>query len=334
MAPIVTAYSINGTRTTRLLKIQADAATMVLVQRTIATNELASDYLSSAQLEVLEERLSLITDNVAQADVNSLTGLLAALVSVSDITGVTVIKGVVAGGVESLQIQNMQSGATYYALVSIIHSIGALNLPIGAREQLLGFSGGSGGSAQLTFAGSFKSTVGGFVLPDGTTLADSGDLGGGPLSSSIVSTGCAAGNVDTDLLVYNAPANTLATTGRGFRDRFFGTAGTGNDKGLTFWFGTSGGSSVASFSTSQLANGSGYRWFADLTVLRTGTNTQILIGEFRIYLNNIFNGDSQSFRAINETKSANESQIITVKASGEAAGANQVIGNAMIIDSI
>ena len=126
MAPTVTPTKLNANGDTVLLKIVADDVEMTLVTRNQTTNALASDYLTTEQLALLEARLALVTANIAAADVASINNLLAALLIVSDVTGTTTPQGSVAAGVESLKLVGMTAASTYYVVISVPHSRGPM----------------------------------------------------------------------------------------------------------------------------------------------------------------------------------------------------------------
>jgi hypothetical protein len=146
---------------------------------------------------------------------------------------------------------------------------------------------------------------------------------GGKLFASATAVGTPASTVETDLIAYSLPANSLSSNGMGLRIRAWGTTGAnGNQKTVNLYF----GSTILIASPTAGANNKD--WVLEAVLLRSGTTSQGSIGGGQ------FNGTTLAtdYTAPAETLSG----AVTVKVTGKNnnATANDIVAQGMLIEYI
>lgn len=145
-----------------------------------------------------------------------------------------------------------------------------------------------------------------------------------PLKVDLTSTGNGADQTEDTLISYSIPANTMGANGvQGFKIKAWGTLATnGDNKQVKLYFGT------VSIATGVITD-SNKNWFLELNVYRSGTNTQVIVGEGQ--------RDTTSITPTVTTGTETETAAIVAKVTGQgttANTANEVVAKALIVEAI
>lgn len=145
-----------------------------------------------------------------------------------------------------------------------------------------------------------------------------------PLKVDLTSAGNGADQTEDTLRSYSIPANTMgANFAQGFRIRAFGVTGaSGDNKTIKLYFGST---SVSSGVITDNAK----NWFFDMTVYRSGANTQVVVCEFQ--------HDTTASAPTVTTATETETAAILVKVTGQdttASTANMIVLKLLEVSSI
>lgn len=145
-----------------------------------------------------------------------------------------------------------------------------------------------------------------------------------PLKIDLTSTGNGADQTEDTLISYSIPANTMGANGvQGFRIKAWGTtAANGDNKTIKLYFG-----SALISSGVQTINAK--NWFLELNVFRSGTSTQVVVGEGQM--------DTTSITPTVTTATETETAAIVAKITGQettASTANSIVAKALIVEAI
>lgn len=145
-----------------------------------------------------------------------------------------------------------------------------------------------------------------------------------PLKVDLTSTGNGADQTEDVLTTYSIPAATMGANGvQGFKIKVWGTtAANGDNKTIKLYFG-------ANSISSGVQTISAKNWFLELAVYRSGTSTQVVVGEGQM--------DTTSITPTVTTGTNDETAAIVVKCTGQettASTANSIVIKAFIVEAI
>lgn len=145
-----------------------------------------------------------------------------------------------------------------------------------------------------------------------------------PLKINVTSAGNGADQTEDVLATFSIPAATMGANGvQGFKIKAWGaTAANGDNKTIKLYFG-------ASSISSGVQTISAKNWFLELIIFRSGTSTQVVVGEGQM--------DTTSLTPTVTTGTDDETAAIVVKVTGQettASTANSIVFKALIIEAI
>jgi hypothetical protein len=128
-----------------------------------------------------------------------------------------------------------------------------------------------------------------------------------------------------DLHSYSMPGATLATDGRGLLVKQWGTlAANANNKRVALLFG------ATTLVTTSLAGHNGGHWYAEATILRSGSGNQRAVGRLHLLDGAAASTHYQLYTTPAETLSG----AVTIKATGEGVSNNDVIAKGFTVERI